>query len=147
MGLLFPNEFSFLFVEYHEIPVCSFFRLVKVPMNGSKKHLVYQPFLLNFLSLPRDVLCSIIQVISETIKQCWTLYWALGYTSGELEFVFWSQILEPGWTASFPSPSLSAYLVSTSSVCRRGCYSTDSVKSLTKVEINNTHQFSPHPSS
>lgn len=54
------------FVELREVCVSSNLQLVKTLMNDSKKKkLMYQPFLLDILSLTRDVLFPFIQDISE----------------------------------------------------------------------------------
>lgn len=86
-----------------------------------------------------DALCPFIQVINEVIKQYFSQCWSLGGTKSDWSLCCWSETSELSSSASFQSTShiyvSSLYFIN---LCHKNGMG-NSVKSLAKIKINNTH--------
>lgn len=68
-----------------EIRVYSFLQPVLVPLKGRKNtcYLSHSSQFCTICKLLQGVLCSIVLVISDKVKQCWPQYWTLGYKTSD----------------------------------------------------------------
>ena len=84
-GIIPPliQEFTFHLVELLEVPVNPFVQPAEVPLDGSTTLWCISHFsqFCIISELAEGMLCPIIQIVNEDVKQCWCRYWLWGYTT------------------------------------------------------------------
>lgn len=76
---------AFPLVEIHEIPLSPVLQPVEIPLSGSATFTVLALSLFcNVCEVAEGSLCPVVQVINEEVKQYWTQYQSLEYTTSYL---------------------------------------------------------------